>query len=377
MSPAFSSPKQAAAFGLLLATMLLLPVAAAKTGLFPRQEAYATMPAFPGPFSFMQRAIFEEKSDADIVFMGASCVFFGVDTPQVQQALSRKLGRDAHVMTLAGLWAAEDRNYLILRDLLQHRKVKMVVYNMEEECAHYYEEPHAYAYRFFELENDPRTLAGVAPEKQIAFYGEAVLGTPRHLLSLLIPPIPDPSPETEDLGMRRRPFGYKSDRSTFIPFMPTPPQIPADDLIFSDRTRSSFHIGGLALDRFQAGFLRKIGDLLREKNIPLVILDTPPKWRNPGWNAQHHEDPRDLPPGFVEPTEPATVVEEYTHWDEVFGMPVDLVGVPPSRLFAGLTDAQVKLLYADRIHFNDNGRVYFTHVITPALLELYEKKTGR
>ena len=50
-----------------------------------------------------------------------------------------------------------------------------------------------------------------------------------------------------------------------------------------------------------------------------------------------------------------------------------MVGVPPAKFFAGLTPEQARLLYADPGHFNENGQKYFTPLVTPTLLQLYEE----
>ena len=44
------------------------------------------------------------------------------------------------------------------------------------------------------------------------------------------------------------------------------------------------------------------------------------------------------------------------------------------RLFAGLSDEQVLTLYWEYRHFNENGQKYFTPIVTPALVKLYENK---
>jgi hypothetical protein len=54
---------------------------------------------------------------------------------------------------------------------------------------------------------------------------------------------------------------------------------------------------------------------------------------------------------------------------------VELLGIPPKKLFSGLSDEQVLKLYADPMHLNQNGQRYFTRLITPTLLQLYENST--
>jgi hypothetical protein len=51
-----------------------------------------------------------------------------------------------------------------------------------------------------------------------------------------------------------------------------------------------------------------------------------------------------------------------------------MIGIPPATLFTGLTDEEIRKLYSDPVHLNENGQIFFTTVMTPILLKLYESK---
>jgi len=151
MSPAFSSPRQAAAYVGLLAFLLLLPVIMRVTGLASRPDAYAAMPFSTGwSFPFIREQIFQETSDLDVVCLGSSRVYTGFDARYLRRELSAQLGRDAKVVVLASSKNGEDRTYLLLRDLLQHRRVRMMVFVISsEDFEPVYNEPFVWGYRFF------------------------------------------------------------------------------------------------------------------------------------------------------------------------------------------------------------------------------------
>src|SRR5580698_8357613 len=100
MSPAFSTTRQATAFGLLLLLLLLLPVLIGKSCLPPREEIYSSLPWGAGAYPYLEDQIFNQKEDIDIAFMGSSRMWWGIDTPQVEAQLSQKLGRKAVVSSL-------------------------------------------------------------------------------------------------------------------------------------------------------------------------------------------------------------------------------------------------------------------------------------
>lgn len=66
------------------------------------------------------------------------------------------------------------------------------------------------------------------------------------------------------------------------------------------------------------------------------------------------------------------MIREREFWPKALQADITLVGIPPAKLFEGMTDEQVKELYSDPFHFNKNGQYYFTSLITPSLLEIYD-----
>ena len=128
MSPAFSSNRQAAAFALLLLIILLLPCVLGKNQLPPREQVYSAIPWSFGAFPYLHDQIFEEKGDIDIAFMGSSSTWWAIDTPYVESQLSKALGRKAVVRSLCWNWPGFDSFYFITKDLLQRRKVKVIVF---------------------------------------------------------------------------------------------------------------------------------------------------------------------------------------------------------------------------------------------------------
>jgi len=127
MAPAFSSSRQALAFAIALSVILLLPALFPKKCLPPHATVYSATPDFYGPFAYHYHQIYEEKSEVDMVFLGSSRMWFGIDTPHVQTEFSNFLGRKSVVFTLSWLWDGQDLTYFLLKDLLEHRKVKVVV----------------------------------------------------------------------------------------------------------------------------------------------------------------------------------------------------------------------------------------------------------
>ena len=127
MSPAFSSSRQAGAFALLLLLILLLPVLAGKSFLPTREQFYSSTGRDTFYSPYLHQQIFEEKGDVDVAIMSSSRLASAIDAPYLQEKLSEKLGRKAVVRSLCWTWNGYDALYFIAQDLLQQRKVHMII----------------------------------------------------------------------------------------------------------------------------------------------------------------------------------------------------------------------------------------------------------
>jgi hypothetical protein len=350
----------------LLLVVLLSPVLAGKKLLPPREEAYASQGWSNGPYPWIQNQIFEETNDIDIAFVGSSHILHAIDTPYVQAKLSAKLGRPAVVRTIAWGGAGYDVLYFTARDLLAHRKVRMLVCYDENPAGNRHNNQMPAWFRFGEGYG---LLSGLPCREQCLFYFAAVVGMPRNLLDLVRPSLPaplvsDPPNYWEQhygsasivklLGATCSELGFNYDPlsdnfTAFTPFSPRTPVTPADAKIYSPAVGNDFEFGTEPLPAWQARFAGALADLARTNGCKMVMLNLP-----------------------VLADAPVTVIRERTFWPRTFPGDFWLIGIPPAKLFAGLTDQELHWLFTNIGHFNKNGMEYFTPLITPALLQIYE-----
>ncbi len=363
MSPAFSSPRQTIAFTLLLGVLLALPALVAKTGWLDRRDVYPAIPWKYGPFPWIQQEIFADTGDADVVFLGSSHIWNGVDAPYVQRKLSEQLGRDAKVFSLCWPWPGFDALYIVGRDLLNHRHVHMLVINDDGGT----DVPHLHSARWFRMGENSEALPGLPWLTQAKLYGGAVLGMPRQLLSLVRPNLlEDPTrvrrtfwdtyyhaPNVaEQLGSLRARLAWNVSPD-FVPFQAHGDAMPADVLLLSPETRAAFQFAPEP-HAYQLHFAQKLARLCQERGTRLVVLKTP---------LYGESGPIAVSAPELSP--------------DVLGAPADFMGVPPERVFAGLSDTDVRKLFFDPTHLNQNGMEMFTPLITPTLLKLYAAPVHR
>ncbi len=368
MRPAFSSTKSAAAFAVLLLFTLLSPVLVGKNLLPPRSEIYSSLTWRYGPFSYLHRQIFKETNELDVAFIGSSRMWAGIDTPYFQNELSRAIGRPAVVQTFGWSWLGFDAEYFITQDLLAHRRVRMIVFDDE-----YWPAPHVAATRWFRFADNAEALRGMPLPVQASYYFASVLGMPRNLLSRVRENFPEElvNPANDhwenfyrapDSAGRLGALTVERGLSPTAPFAPFTPEVGAQRSavrVYSPETKSEFHFAGPPTPEWQLQFAKKFAALAQAHGVKLVYLHL-----QPPFSANETNSP---------------VILERENWPEVLGTNIPMLGIAPEKLFAGIRAEDFpKLFYTpDWCHFNQNGQPFFTSVITPALIQIYEGRDAR
>ena len=365
--PAFNSNKQAAAFGLLLLLLLASPWLAHKTFLPGREQTYSSQSIRWESFPWVQKFIYQETNDIDIVFVGSSLMCFGVYTPYVQQKLDEQLGRKTVVRTVSWFYPGFDSLYFFTKDLLAHRHVKMIVFYDECFSSTPYE-VHKRTPQWFRAGEDA-DLTDLSLSLRTIYYYGAIIGMPRNLMELLVRNLPcDPSdqmtgyfqtyhsanPESQ-LGCMSAHLG-RAPTSEQMPtkFLPYEPQEPANSdmvQVLSQSTATNFAFSDRPLPASQLYFAKQFGQLAKQNGCQLVVLHMP------AFTARA-----------------SSVIHESRDWSALLPTQSCLMGVPETRLFSELSEQQIALLYYDDAHMNSNGQLYFTKCITPVLIQRYEDR---
>jgi len=370
MRPAFSSSWRAAAFAALLAVLLMMPALAGKKFLPPRQEIYSSISWQYGDFPYMDEQFFREQGNMDIVFMGASHIWAAFNTPYVQEELSKELRRPAVARTFGWTSPGYDEVYFVAQDLLQSHKVRMLVINDDYNES---DEPHGLASKMFRFGDNFATLGGLPLSTKAAYYLAAVAGMPRNLLSLMRTNLPADMNATSywetrahapnlasRLGTITARAGFRTNPDAepepFSQYTPKTDVEPSDVCIYSADTKTNFDFSTGSLPPMQLYFLRELAGLAREHKCRLVIIHSP--------IFDERRSTRILMPSKL----PDLLGQDLQS-------DIAIVGIPPATLFKGMTDDQIRKLYSDLVHFNENGQNYFTSLVTPSLLKIYESQT--
>lgn len=364
MRPAFSSTRQAGAFVLLLLALLAGPGLAGKKILPPREAIYSSIWWENGDFPYMDGQIFREQGDMDMVFMGSSHIWAAFDARYVQEALEKKLGRSAVVRTFGWGGAGYDEIYFVAQDLLAHRRARMLVIDDDFDES---DQPHMLAPRMFRFGDNAASLDGLPSSIKVAYYLGSIMGLPRNLLALVHTNLPADMTATNywqshsdaenfaaNLGAFNARMGFRNNPATapepFVNYMPSPGLSPAAVSIYSQVTKTNFVFSGNELPPLQFHFVQKLKELTSQHGCKLVVIHIPTFDER---RSTYISLPQNL--AGLQPE-------------------VAIIGIAPAVLFNGLTDDEIRKLYSDSLHLNENGQKYFTTIMTPTLLKLYESQ---
>lgn len=349
LRPAFSTVVSTSCFLVFLACILLLPEMITWSGLIGRHHSYEIMTENHGAYSFVADEVFRNDEDIDILFLGSSVLFAGVDTPQIQQALSIELGRPAKVVTFGHYFNSTDVMYTQFQDVLKHKKVRMLVLSIPR--MPFTDGPSTTGCRFIRYSDVEEVFYELPFKYKAAMYSCGILRAPRDLLSIVRKnkgPLNESS-FAQNLGAERAEIGVGRDPATFVRFTPASPSISSSDMTYSSLTRDRFQFTNNEIPFYQNRFLEKLVEACSREQIPLAFLNIP----------QYTE-------------RYSTTIVERKEWTRLFGSDVSLIGVPPSTMFAGLSEEEIGLLRFDDAHFNSNGSEFFTRTVLPAILEVYK-----
>ncbi len=347
MYPAFRSEKSAFGFCLLIVFLLVLPFLLFRIGLPPREDAYKSIPVKYGAPGREVEAIYRNKRNPDVLFLGSSLVMNAVLPGPLEAALSHHLGRPAYVEVLGMAWQGVDLQYFILRDYLQHHQPGVIIFNPPAPGGAP-KSPHPVAYRWFRYGEFQNDFTGVSMRNKMEIYGHMVLGGPRDLLSRLRPNLIAPNETSResyiDYLKNERDLGYMGSPFVFDSASPSKDEqailLPLNSPLISTSNKP--------LPAYSVHFFRMILALAKSHHCKLVFMHIP-------------EDREFDDPSIPEDSWGTNGAGEY-----------EMIGVPAKTLYAGMSKERFLHFYADG-HLNKNGDALFTAAITPAVTEAYDE----
>lgn len=336
MFPAFENWRSAARLSALLLLLLLLPVFLKAAGLPSRAEVYNGLRVRGGPYVKTRQQLFATTGDIDIAFVGSSFLNMAIDVDALQARAEERYGRDINVRMFGFVFQGFDMQYVMIRDLLEHRKVKLLVTSFSGRRV-LDDRPHVQLHNLLRHGEYPEMYEGLSFADRAAMYGSHVLDGPRQLLKLVRPDRP------VDAADDRRSFMIPETRATSD-------LVPAPAVVLSDETRQQFVFGDPDLTERQRHFARKIGELVAAHRVPMLIVNIPAPDHTTGDRIWERAD-----------------------WPRLLAGSPTVVGFRLSELFEG---QPADRFFADSVHFNAEGQHRFTSSLTAFLVARYGELTA-
>lgn len=316
--------------------------------LYPdKVELYRSIPDNYGPYRSFSNEIFKSKDTLDLLFVGSSLLWTGIDDHYISKMLSKIHDSDLNVKLFGINWRGEDILYYIIRDIIENRPVKRLILSMPTP-KHNDKNIHNVLYRFLQYPNYKESILGLNPIYSFIYYAASVLSAPRQLITIFKKEIAFSNYENfnqtgsykVNSGFNGAPFKYINNKK--------PNYFPLENTMYS-LDGSNFKFQGPEINGYQKHYIGKIFELLKKNNIKTAIIHIP----------KYSERESDK-------------ISERVCWPKTFDTEVDIIGIRPNELFESMSDDSIKYFYYDE-HLNSNGNEYFTASIFPAIAEFYEK----
>ena len=344
----FSSKKQKIFFITIICFFISLPVIMHHFELYPdKVELYKSIPNNYGPYHSFSREIFKSKDTLDLLFIGSSLLWTGIDDQYISKMLSEINDSDINVKLFGINWRGEDILYYIIRDIVENLPVKRLILSMPT-TKHNDNNIHNVLYRFLQYPHYKDYILGLNSKYNFIYYAASILSAPRQLITNFKKENTFSNYENFDQigsykvnsGFNGAPFkyvnrknsNYFSEKNTMYSF-----------------AESNFKFQGPDINEYQKHYIGKIFELLENNDIKTAIIHIP----------KYSERESDK-------------ISERVCWPKTFDTKVDIIGIKPNELFKSMSEDSIKYFYYDE-HLNSNGNEYFTESIFPAIAKFYEK----
>jgi hypothetical protein len=182
VSPVFDRRYQVVAFVTFILLSLIAPLVIPL--VIPIERRYEAIQWNLGNYPFIREQIFATKGPIDILFVGPSAVWTGVDPVLVQEAVKARLQREAAVLNFGTDFYGHEAAYFLVRDTLATRQVRVVVLGVPSPPTR---APHVVTPHLVDVYRDAALLRSLPLEDRLIFYTSGILGAPRDLLSAVRP----------------------------------------------------------------------------------------------------------------------------------------------------------------------------------------------
>lgn len=288
----------------------------------------------------------ENHDDIDVLILGFSSIWVGVDASLLEERLSETLGRKSKVIMLATNHPGEGILRTFYEDVVRNRKVKLVLVATPSRSS---EAPHPYVSHILQIPQNLFMFENSTFKNQVKYYSLMMLRSFQRLL--LLPRQVTLQTHEMDLshnGSYLRPvlwggkIKYKEEPTTRL-------NIHSKSQILPAYKKTSFLLKN-EISQFQTNHLIE----LRNRSLEM----------GSGFGFVYV-------PLYDERTEPSIVMRVDMRKFGVSQPPI--FGVSNEALFAGQSDEQIQTFFYNQNHMNSHAAVQFTGLIAGEISEYFNE----
>jgi hypothetical protein len=301
--------------------------------------------------------------EIDVLILGASDGWTGVDPAIIAEELSKTLGRPARVLNFGTNWAGEERFAQIVNDLRNQVRARVVLGFENDALQNIPHELSKFWWR------SPVTTEGLDWRQRLQLHTMQVIGWPRHIWVRIFSGdrrmTPSYATYTKDLidaaGFNAEARGWRSHRepneANRRPMPTSVPMLPALDpatFEFPGTENANFKWQRYGYSPLQTHFFRQADALVKAQGGVYATIA--------------------LPTHFTDAPLDRVIVRPMAD-----GQPRTwpVLGIAQTALFQGASFEEMKNFYSNESHLNKPGAALFTRAIMPAIKRLHEQATAR
>ncbi len=350
IAPVFKYRWQAVLFFPVLAFFMALPFMD-KPSWMERGILYRTMEMASNNRNNILYKIITEPGDIDVLFLGSSTLASGVNPLIVRAALRAATGTEAKVYTVYHPQAGFDFDYIILRDILARRHVKLLIWDglrppRPDSPVYHHVTPYVWDYKMHE------DLAKTMNSNPADVYLYSLMTGPKLLLSPVLSlgkQVPEEG--TDFLCDKVYYLGacLRFNDSQLKMHYPPPPHLDMDRLLHF-RGNDSVDLRDTKTYRdLDYQLLQKVLGLAKEHDVPVAFLIAP----------VNGESERAITvPGIPQ---------------DALGWNVPIIGATQANVINGTEIKVDDFFQEDRVHMMFNATNYYTEMLLPAIVNAYQQ----
>lgn len=318
----------------------------------------------------------DKDEPIDVLFIGSSSGWTSLNPEIIEDQLGKTFNREVTALNLSTNWFATDIRFFMLKDLLEKRKVKLVIFGQNhfgsanDLGSDFW--PHPMLISSFNYPEYSEFLSELSAVDRFKLYAISVFGSFKHIgdfifqrnnYSLLSPnPIRDCDPEKMDQyrGVHWTNPGFISQTSENIEYENSPvahervPVLEVESMFYNNIENQFFeNIKDRTYIDYHSVFIKEMHKLCVKNGSAFAMLKIPISMEDFTLNNQLHKKSRIL----------------RLFQDEDYSFPV--IGVAQERLYEGLSREEILKLHHNETHHAKVGADYYTTAIMPAISKLY------